>query len=337
MPDLLLQLTTDGTIRGTTTPDASAPVFCVFDFIDVVGRPPYRQDPSHKTRKRKRGAFSREVWARLTSPHSRFSADLDGLSVDAAIRASVKVRRSTPTPVMTVPALQKLLLFVTLDLRNSVRDTHGYVRHNAADTLARFVAGDHSMLEEIQVGSDKRRAVKRKLAHGEDVVDSQVHVKKTKQMSTANTDTRDLLLHLTRGTVVRGTTSPDFNDQVVWSVLDFIDVVGNQLSVQRKCSEFSRRLWKRLTHDNFEFHYSCVHASIRCNMKSQRRKFTPVMTVLGLKRILELVYLESHKIDGQGLRKDMGRRPMDYETRNSLETIFEKIKTGDHTMIENYK
>jgi hypothetical protein len=330
MPDLVLQLTTNGTIRGTTTPDASAPVFSVYDFIDVVGRPP--------TRKRKRGSFSRDVWSRLTSPQSRFSADLHGLSVEAAIRASVKVRRSTPTPAMTVPALQKLLLCVTLDLRDSVRDTHGYVRHNAADTLARFVAGDHSMLEELQIRSDKRSAVK--LAHGEDVVDSQIHMNTTKQTSLVNTDTRDLLLHLTHGTVVRGTTTPDASAQVVFSVYDFIDVVGNQLSRQRKCSKFSTRLWKRLTHKNVasrELVHTCVHASIRCNIKSQRRIITPAMTVLGLRRILELVYSESNKMEGQGLRQNRRRCPMDYETRNSIETIFEKIKTGDHTMIENYK
>ena len=119
MLDLLLRLAPGAVVRGTCTSDAldvlhaPAPVFSVYDFIDVVGRPP--------THKRKRGAFSRDVWARLTSPQSRFSSAIVGLTVTAAIRASVKVRRSTPTPCMTVPALQTLMHFVELDLQNFLR------------------------------------------------------------------------------------------------------------------------------------------------------------------------------------------------------------------------
>ena len=333
MRDLLLRLTHDAVIRGSRAHDADpvSSVFSVFDFIDVVGRP-----PAHN---RKRGAFSRDVWARLTSPQSRFRVAIVALAVDAPIRASVKVRRSTSTPCMTVPALQTLMHFVELDLQNFLRvgDNGANVRRNAADTLARFVAGDRSMLEEIPVRSDKRSAVKRKLIHDDDVVDAEIHAKKIKHTSTANTDTPDLILHLTPGKVVRGTITPDTFTQV-FSVYDFIDVVDNQLSRQPKCPAFSRYLWKRLTHKNFpyraDFVYSCVYVPIRCNMKTRKRVITPAMTILGLRRILEFVYSESHKTDGQGLRQKKRRCPMEYETRNTLETIFEKIKTGDHTMIE---
>ena len=320
-------------IRGTHASDALAtpvPVFSVYDFLDVAGRPP--------THKRKRGAFSRDVWARLTSPQSRFSSAIVGLTGTAAIRASVKVRRSTPTPCMTVPALQTLMHFVELDLQNFLRigDNGALVRRNVVDTLAHFVAGDLSMLEEIPVRTDKR-TVKRQLSHADDIADSQINAKRTKHTSTANTDTLDLVLHLTHGKVVWGTTIPETSDQV-FSVYNFIDIIDNQLSRQRKCPKFSRHLWKRLTHKNFpyraDFVHTCVRVPIRCTMKNRKRVITPAMSILGLRRILEFVYSESHKIDGQGLRQNTRRCPMEYETRNSLEAIFEKIKTGDYTMIE---
>jgi hypothetical protein len=332
MRDLLLRLTHDTVIRGSTACDAPDvdPVFSVYDFLDVVARPP--------THKRKRGAFSRDVWARLTSPQSPFCAELRALAVDAPIRASVKVRRSTPTPAMTVSALQTLLRAVVVNLNSSLSNTDPHVRHTVTNTLARFVAGDHSMLHKIEVRLDKASSVNHTLERDDDVVDSQIHVKKTKHTSTDNTDTPDLLLHLIKDTVVRGTITPDGSAQV-FSVYDFIDVVGNQLSKQKKCSKYSRDFWKRLTHRNFpyrsSFAYTFVNASIRCNMQCQRRTTTPAMTVLDLQRVLEFVYSESHKLDGQGLRQKTRRYPMDYETRNSLEEIFEKYKKGDHTMIEN--
>ena len=247
MSDLLLRLAPGAVIRGTHAPDAldaldaPDPVFSVFDFIDVFGRP-----PAHN---RKCGAFSRDVWDRLTSPQSRFRVAIVGLAVDAPIRVSVKVRRSTSTPSMTVPDLQTLMHFVELNLQNFMRigDNGAHVRHNAADTLVRFVAGDRSMLEEIPVRTGKR-SVKHQLSHGDDISDSQINTKRTKHTSTANTDTPDLVLHLTHGKVVRGTTIPEMSDQV-FSVYDFIDIVDNQLSRQRKCPMFSRHLWKRLTHE----------------------------------------------------------------------------------------
>jgi hypothetical protein len=99
MPDLLLQLTPNTTIRGTSTVDESCPVFAVYDFIDVVGRPPVH---GHK---RKRGAFSRDFWSRLTFERSARKTELEGLVSEAPIRASLTLNRTAPVPVMTVSGL----------------------------------------------------------------------------------------------------------------------------------------------------------------------------------------------------------------------------------------
>jgi hypothetical protein len=311
---LLLALAPGITIRGTTTPHAPGQAFSVYDFIDAVCRPPRVQ--------KKRGGFSRRMWSRLTSNAGRFKNELLSLSFEAPIRFSSERNRTFHVPVMTACGFLRLMVIINNESNPHRRTIDGRVGYTVEATLKTYLAGDRSMVREIE-------AV---------VVDSQTRVvKKKKVPAVATVNMPDLLLRLTPETVVRGTTTPGVPDQV-FSVYDFIDVVGRQLSREVKCDRFSRRLWSRLISMKSDCRRELVHlsckASIRCSLKSTRRILTPAMTVCGLHRLLVLLAWELRReyVNARGLPPHA--REIDTTIRHNIETTFSKFKAGDHSMIQ---
>ena len=147
MPDLELALTPETTIRGATTPNAPGQAFSVYDFIDAVfGQPGVRK---------KRGGFSRYMWSRLMSTLCIFRNELQSLSWEAPIRFSSRSTRTFDAPVMTACGFLRLLVIVTEELRwcPCKIDQH----HTVRATLTNLLAGDHSVVREIEkdtVGGD---------------------------------------------------------------------------------------------------------------------------------------------------------------------------------------
>ena len=329
MTDLLLRFSPETTIRGTTTVDESGQsAFSVYDFIDVT----WRFD-----RQRKRGDFSRRVWRRLTSNQSLDTNEIKNWSFEAPIRKSAKVNLKFQSPVMTVVGLRKL--YDVLKEQNSEFIVDGPV----VLVLERYMTGDRSMIEEIQMNMTQSVAhTKRTLDH---VIDSEVQVSKKKKKQRLGM--RDLLLELTDGTTVRGTTAPDAPYWIfhkfdvpgeVFSVYDFIDVVCRQLSKQWIYTDVSKVMWKRLltTSEGMdELRYISWEMPMWCRLQSNKRVLTPVMGAHGLHRLLHFIDLDSkpelknaHRLGRK--TKDYG---MDYSTRCSLEEIFTRLEGGDHSMI----
>ncbi len=116
-------------------------------------------------------------------------------------------------------------------------------------TLERYMAGDRSMVEEIN--KDKSPAVVGAKRTRERAVDSAPRKKKR-----ASSDTGDLVLELPGGMRVRGTTAPaaptwmfwdnDVPDEV-FSAYDFIDGIVRQNACVPTYANISRVWWKRLT------------------------------------------------------------------------------------------
>ena len=333
MPDLVLRLSpdpryADELVRGVALADAG-PVVAVYDFLDCVG---FHNEHRHD-KKRKRGPFSRDTWARLTylcaqhpSRSAPFAAALRALVVDAPIRASAKVARMTLMPCVPLHALRTLMQAVVADLRTTYHNSDSRIRDAAKHTIDSLDAGDRSM-----IGTLVELPGKRKRVHREDALDA----KKPASSDIANNGAQDVLLRLTNGTVVEGTTTPNGSAKV-FSVYNFIDVVGSQLNAQPKSRMWSRYFWKRLITWKYkhEFCHDTDSLSVRCNAQSNRRHITPVLPMERLHRVLHFVYRESQKQDGPGLRSTIPRNGMERETRQELEDVFEKYFKGDHSMIE---
>ena len=305
MPDLELALTPETTIRGTTTPNAPGQAFSVYDFIDAVfGQPGVRK---------KRGGFSRYMWSRLMSTLCIFRNELQSLSWEAPIRFSSRTTRTFDAPVMTACGLLRLLVIVTEELRwcPCKIDQH----HTVKATLTNLLAGDHSVVREIEkdtVGGD------------------------------AVTSHSDLLFRLTPETAVRGTTIPGVTGQV-FSVYDFIDIVCRKLSRLWKSPKTSRMLWGHLIHKNSDVHREFTHLSfngktfsMKKSLRSKGRFLTPAMNVSGLHRLLIEMdyYLRNRAKQTTRGCTQVYTLNIDRGVRDIVETIFDSYKTGNHSMIE---
>lgn len=129
---LLLKLTADATLRGTITPDGQQ-WFSVYDFIDLVCQ--------------KTGSYSRQVWMRLISKDSKFKNEIEFKMHFFEYQFGTQEKmRTRQTPVMTLRGLQRLLMIldnkVAADFRQIVEGV-----------FTRYMAGDHSMLEEIKANA----------------------------------------------------------------------------------------------------------------------------------------------------------------------------------------
>lgn len=131
MSELILKLAGDATIRGTTTRDGQK-FFSVYDFINLVCE--------------KSGTYAHCTWARLISEDSNFKDEIEfkmeSLKYHGEVVSFTRKTRSRQTPVMTLRALQRLLLI----LNNKVASDF---RRIVEATFTRFMSGDVSMIEEI--------------------------------------------------------------------------------------------------------------------------------------------------------------------------------------------
>jgi hypothetical protein len=303
---LLLALAPGITIRGTTTPHAPGQAFSVYDFIDAVAV------CGQSGLRKQRGGFSRRMWARLMSSLCNFRNELQSLSWEAPIRFSSRTTRTFDAPVMTACGLLSLLVIVTEELRwcPCRVDEH----HTVRTALTNLLADDHSVVRKIEKDTAGGDAA---ISHS------------------------DLLLRLTPETAVRGATIPGVIGQV-FSVHDFIDIVCRQLSRLWKTPRSSRMLWSRLTSKKSVLHQELEYLSFRGkpfsmknSLKSKRRFLTPAMHVSGLHRLLRLMDFE---LRSRGYQTTSGcpkvSLEIDRRVRDTLETIFARYNTGNHSIIE---
>lgn len=328
MPDLLLQLTPTTAIRGTTAHAQSTHVFAVYDFIDLVARPPSRDQPP------KRGPFSRDVWARLThTPFGRPKTALESLASLAPIRASATLNRTTDMPVMTVPGLLQLLHCVMHDAQRHTTISDHHKRHVAyvQETLENFQKGDFSVLQTLtqpapEIDTPEIDALEA------DAPDTASHHKKTKNVAAAATD---VMLRLPRHKIVFGTAHPVHEH--VFSVYQFIDVIGRQLHSASHCVTFARRFWQYTLSTNFQLASASVMAPIRCSETFARRTKTPALNVHNLIHLLRMML--HHRQENGGMYK--GKRinkiyvPVDHNTVAPVGEILDAYLAGDRSMIDN--
>jgi hypothetical protein len=333
MPDVHLHLTPTTAIRGTTAPaqpfqpsqpDEPAALFAgaVYDCIDLVGHPPDRD------RKLKRGAFSRDFWARLIRvPSGRPKTELESLASLAPIRASVTLNRMVHVPVMTVPGLLKLIDCVMHDLhqRTTISDYHKEHVTSVRCTLARFQAGDSSMLQVLPEPVPEIDTT--------DVAPARAR-KKRKTVSAANAANADVLLRLTDENTIFGTPHPRFEH--VFSVYAFFDLIGRQLSQSAHCLHFARRFWKQIKEKCPDLRQTYVMASIRCSSKFRRRINTPAMNVEGLIYLMRLVRNHDNTIGDmyRGKRQNKTYYPLSEEIVAHIGHKLDTYMTGDRSMVE---
>jgi hypothetical protein len=124
MPDLLVQLDADATVRGTIVDDGTSDgldVFSIYDYIHVVCK--------------KSGNYATRLW----NIHLRKSFEYERLVCIVPLRInSVKTHKD---PALTRVGLQRLLLMLgkRVKLDNSA--------------LTRFMSGDRSMITEFDLDS----------------------------------------------------------------------------------------------------------------------------------------------------------------------------------------
>lgn len=129
-----MRLTEDATIRTTVTSDAEH-VCSVYDFMDLAC--PNQCD-----------SWTKMKWKRLIAEDSEFKAELDELFTMEYLKSQgvtlndTKKRRFRKTPVMKLRGLQRLMMI----LGGKVA---AQFRHIVEGVFTRYMAGDHSMLQEI--------------------------------------------------------------------------------------------------------------------------------------------------------------------------------------------
>jgi hypothetical protein len=140
MSELLLKLAGDATVRGTINADGDH-VGSVYNFINLACN--------------KRGRFAYNVWERLTSEKSVYKDELKklvtyeyvkGLSTQIDDLSNTKKTRRRQTPVMTLRGLQRLMMILGGQVAAEFRAI-------VEGVFSRYVAGDRSMLEEIQANA----------------------------------------------------------------------------------------------------------------------------------------------------------------------------------------
>lgn len=256
---------------------------------------------------------------------------------------------------MTVVGLQKLweilkdLFYVKFQEDPSVGVVNaGMVFNVVKVTLERYMAGDRSMVEEINkdaspgvVGAKRTRAR---------AVDSETETPKKKKR--VGPDTGDLVLELPGGMRVRGTTAPAAPAWMFWdndvagevfSAYDFIDAIVRQENCVSTYANISRVWWKRLTtaenDDAVELRRMSMQASVRYSLQSSRRFPTPVMGMRGLYRLFLFVKYEFDcSYDNWGATRTRGRkvhaRELNRALCSGLHATFKAFHDGDRCIIK---
>ena len=333
MPDLLLHLASV-TIRGTTAPTQTdepheppaqpVPLFTVYDFLDLVARPPKHGQP------RKRGPFSRNVWARLTyTPSDQPKSVLTSFASLAPIRASATRNRMTVMPVMTVAGLLELLGCAMRDAMRhaTVRDYHRDHATSIQHNLENFQKGDCSMLQILtepapEIDAPETTAVDEPPARPR-------KQRKTASAATATTAT-DVSLRLTHDKTIFGTVHPVHEH--VFSAYAFIDLIGRHLHPASNCVHFARRFWAYKISKDPYLRSVAVMAHIRCSASFAKKTNTPALHIKGLGHLILLML--NHPTAYKGKWENKRYIPVDHETVDPIGKILDAYIAGDRSMIE---
>ena len=125
MTSLVMQLTSDTSLRGTVKEDGTH-IFAVFDFISLA------------CHKKDNGAYARKTYSNLVKEGSEFKEEM--LNLVQYYQFTGAGQRETPT--MTIRGLQRLLMI----LGGKVAEAF---RVETLIILQRYLDGDHSMCQEI--------------------------------------------------------------------------------------------------------------------------------------------------------------------------------------------
>jgi hypothetical protein len=140
MSELILKLAGDATVRGTINA-AGDHVGSVYNFINLACN--------------KGGKYAYNVWDQLTSEKSGYKDELEelvtyeylkGLSTEIQDLSNTKKTRRRKTPVMTLRGLQRLMMMLDGKVAAEFRAI-------VEGVFSRYVAGDRSMLQEIQANA----------------------------------------------------------------------------------------------------------------------------------------------------------------------------------------
>ena len=130
MSDLVLRLAGDATVRGATTYDAKQ-VFSVYDSIALFCG--------------KNEGYARTTWFRLISEKSEYKEELEDLVYSVTLRNAAN-NKPYDTPAMTLRGLQRLMMMLGGKVAAEFRAI-------IEGVFSRYVAGDRSMLQEIQANA----------------------------------------------------------------------------------------------------------------------------------------------------------------------------------------
>jgi hypothetical protein len=314
MPDLLFHLAPTA-IRGTAASDEAAPLFAVYDLIDIVGRKRYLLHP------RKRGAFSRDVWARLTHvPSGRPKTALESLASIAPIRASATRNRTTDMLVMPVPSLLLLIEYVMHDAQRHATISDQYKRHAryVKETLETLQKGDCSMLQTLTEPAPEADAPDTARPH------------KKRKKAIATTAATDVILRFSSNKIIFGTVHPVHEH--VFSAYAFIDLIGRQLHQASNCAHFARRFWAYKISKDPYLRSVFVTTPIRCSASFPRKTNTPALPIQGLGHLIRLMLNQPNKYKGQWKNKIY--IPVDHKTVDPIGEILDTYIAGDRSMIE---
>lgn len=123
---LLFNITSDGSLRGTITADRGQ-IFSVFDYITKV------------CQKTDKGAYARKTYSNLIQPDSEYCEELSRLIHSCKLPGS----SGPATPCTDIRGLQRLLTILGSKVSEDYRTLLN-------ETLLRYVAGDRSMIIEIE-------------------------------------------------------------------------------------------------------------------------------------------------------------------------------------------
>jgi hypothetical protein len=319
MPDVRLHLTPTTLIRGAAAPAQSAQpdaphdpdaLFSIYDFLDLVARPPSRDQPP------KRGSFSRDVWVRLTyTPPGQPKNALASLASRAPIRANDTRYRTTDMPVMPVAGLLELLRYVMREakFRSTISDAHREYAMSVQRTLENFQQGDCSMLETLTEPAPHTARPHKK--------------RKTAATATAATD---VILRFSSDRFVFGTLHPVHEH--VFSVYKFVDLIGRHLHPASNSVHFARRFWEyKISRDPY-LRSVAVMAPIRCSANGFRNTITPALHAQGLVHLIRLMLNQPTEYKGKWKNKryiSVARQTVD-----PIGEILDAYIAGDRSMIE---
>jgi hypothetical protein len=323
MPDLLLHLA-PAPIRGTAAlvqpdePHDPEALFSIYDFLDLAGCRPPRDQP------RERGPFSRDLWARLTrAPFGRPKTALALLASHAPIRASATFNRKTDMPVLPVAGLLVLLHCVVDDAKRSKNKnmTDRYLEFTAdiRNKLENFQKGDCSMLETLT----------------EPAPDADEPAHKQRKNAAATTDATDTSLRFSPERVIFGALHPVH--QHLFSVYQFINLIGRLLHSGSHSPQYARRFWKYTKSINSELASASLMVPIRCSEICPRKTTTPALNVDRLKQLLRIML--HHREENNGMYK--GKRankiyvPVDQRIVAFIGEILDAYISGDRSMIDD--